>query len=355
MLKRVFLLAAAAQSLFGSIHADKGGGFLMKQSDARHIFINNRILAKVNGKAITVIDLMKKMDMVFYRRFPQYASSVEARYQFYNVNWKHFLSEMIEKELILADAEEVKMEVSHGDVRQEMENMFGPNIIANLDKAGLTYEDAWAIVKEDQLLKRMMGARVNSKAVRSITPSDIRLAYEENSPTLSKPDAWRYQIISIKGKDSTLVAEAANYAYQMATKDNVPIGDLGKKIEELSVIGNGANYSISEEYLGTSKEISEAYRDILSSLEPNTFSPPIAQKSKGGDGQVVRIFYLKEYIPGGPPPIGEVEAKLKNMLIEKKIDKESEEYLARLKQHFDVLGGEDNPLYPENFQPFVLK
>lgn len=357
MLKKVILFAAILQSGIGNIHAaERGKNFMMKSSDSRHIFINNRILAKVNGKAISVIDLMKKMDLIFYRRFPEYASSVEARYQFYNVNWKHFLTEMIEKELILGDAEEVKIEVSHGDIRQEMENMFGPNIIANLDKAGLSYEDAWSIVKEDQILKRTMGARVNSKAVRSITPSDIRQAYEENKESLSKPDTWRYQIISLKGNDKELLAIAGNHTYELAAKDGVPIENLGKKIEEHSFFGtSGASYTISEEYIGTSKELSEAYREILSQLAPNSYSAPTMHKAKSGDGQVVRIFFLKEYVPGGPPPLAGVEAKLKSMLIEKMIDKESEVYLKKLKQHFDVQGDENNPLYPEDFHPFELK
>ena len=32
--------------------------------------INNRILANVNGKPISVIDAMKKMDVIFFRQFP---------------------------------------------------------------------------------------------------------------------------------------------------------------------------------------------------------------------------------------------------------------------------------------------
>ncbi len=311
-------------------------------------------MAKVNGKAISVIDIMKKMDMIFYRKFPQYASSIEARFQFYNMNWKHFLSELIDKELMMADAEEIKMEVSHGDIRQEMENMFGPNIISNLDKAGLTYEEAWQMVKEDQLLKRMMGARVNSLAVRSVTPINIRKAYEEYAKNNLKPDAWRYQVISIKGKDPTLCAEVANYAYQLVSSDNIAIADLKKKLDTDGQFKDSATINISEEYLRTGKEINDTYREILSSLQANTYSKPSAQKSRAGE-QVYRIVYLKEFIPGRAPPLSEVEMKLKSTLIDKKIDQEAEKYIARLRRHFDVQGDENHPLYPEDFQPFVLK
>ncbi len=48
----------------------------------------------------------EKMDMLFLRRFPEYTKSKVARYQFYMANWKAILNELIEKELILADAQE---------------------------------------------------------------------------------------------------------------------------------------------------------------------------------------------------------------------------------------------------------
>src|SRR5262249_17801417 len=149
------------------------------QEDKAHIVVNNRILARINEKAISVVDLMKKLDVLFYREFPQYTSSKVARYQFYQANWKNVLQELIDKELILADAEENKLPISSGDVRQEMEQLFGPNIIANLDKVGLSFDDAWKIVQGDITIRRMMYMRVNAKAMRQVTPQDVWAAYEE--------------------------------------------------------------------------------------------------------------------------------------------------------------------------------
>lgn len=354
MLKKIFTLALAIQSLTSLAHANNRN-FLMQKAEPQHIFVNNRILAKVNGKPISVIDLMKKMDMIFYRQFPQYSSSIEARYQFYNMNWKHVLEELVEKELMMADAEEVKMEVSHGDIRQEMEKIFGPNIIANLDKAGLTYDEAWKMVKEEQLLKRMMISRVNSKAVRSVTPADIRAAYEEYSKENINPDTWRYEVISIQGKDPSICAEAANYAYHLVTEAETPIQSLGDKLKERPYISDSTKYNVSEEYIRTSKEISESYREILSSLEPGAFSKPISQESRSKNSKVFRIFHLKEFTPGGSTPFSNVEIKLKNKLIDKKVEEEGEQYIARLRKHFDVQDGRNHQLFTEDFHPFSLK
>lgn len=112
----------------------------------QEVFVNNRILAKVNGKAISVIDVMKKMDMLFYRQFPEYTYLLHQHaFNFIMSIGNMFSDDLIDKEVILADAEEHKMPLTNGSIRQEMELLFGPNIIANLDKIGMSYDEAYKI------------------------------------------------------------------------------------------------------------------------------------------------------------------------------------------------------------------
>src|ERR1700730_13068687 len=103
MLKLISCVLCLMISLGALIAQD---GILYGPEDNARIVVNNRILAKVNGKEISVFDVMKKMDMLFYRQFPEYTSSMQARFQFYQVSWKRVLQDLIDKELIMADAEE---------------------------------------------------------------------------------------------------------------------------------------------------------------------------------------------------------------------------------------------------------
>ncbi|NGX43732.1 MAG: hypothetical protein K940chlam7_02032 [Chlamydiae bacterium] len=354
MMKKFLLTITVLQCLTGYAFADKNSYFLSKATPT-HIFVNNRIVARVNEKAVSVVDIMKKMDMLFYRQFPQYASSIDARYQFYQMNWKHVLREIVEKELIMADAIENKVEVSNGDIRQELEAVFGPNIIANLDKAGLTYDEAWEMVKEDLTIRRMLMIRVNSLAVRSVTPSDVRSAYEEYIKENTRPNVWHYQMISIRGADPTLSAEAANHAYQLLKNHKLPLEKLGETLQEHSLVDDKTVLNISEEYHHSEKEIPETNKEILISLTSNSFSKPIAQKSRATNAMVFRIFHLKEMVPGGAPSFNEVENKIRNMLVDKAINKESDDYIAKLRQHFDVQDSTKNQMFDEDFQPFALK
>jgi len=332
-----------AATLFGQMNS----GFFPP-----HIFVKNRILSQVNGKAISVIDVTKKLDLLFYRQFPQYASSVEARFQFYEINWKPVWNELVEKELILAEAAEHHIEITKGDVRQEMEMVFGSNIIANLDKAGLTYEEAWEMIKEELTIRRMLSIRVNSLAFNSVTPKDVRSAYEEHIKEHTRLNAWRYQVISIRGKDPSACEQAASDAYQLL--ETCPAEELEGRLKEASKIGKDITLTISNDYEHDENHVSEAYKTILCTLEPETFSSPIPQKSRTDQSTVFRIFYLKEMTPGGTIPYHEIENKLKDSLIEKMIEQESEKYIARLRQHFDIQNVDEYQMIPDDFQPFAL-
>lgn len=329
---------------------------LFGKEDSLHIVVNNRILAKVNDKALSVVDVMKKMDVLFYREFPEYTSSLQARYQFYKANWKHVLDELISKELVIADAEENKLPVSNGDIRQEMETLFGPNIITNLDKIGLSYDDAQKIVQGDITIRRMIYVRVHSKAVKKVTPQTVRSAYEEFSknPVNSQPDIWNYQVISIRDKDPTRGAEAANLTYELLNT-KVPLDQLSSKIKE-NPLFEKTRVNVSEEYHLEEKNISNAYKEILLKMSPHTYSQPITQKDRvDSSDHLFRLFVLKEIERGGVPSFNDMELKIKAKLLDDAVEQETEAYLKKLRTHFHVEEYDKTHTEKELFEPFSLK
>ena len=85
---------------------------------SQHLVVNNRILAKVNDKTISVLDVMKKMDVFLTRYYPHLSDSTTARYQYFSSQWKDVLSQMIDNELMLADAEKLELKVTDAEVRE---------------------------------------------------------------------------------------------------------------------------------------------------------------------------------------------------------------------------------------------
>lgn len=348
-MKKLFLSLILFSSALSSSFAYSAVS-LLDDTKEQKIVVNNRILAKVNGKPISVIDVMKKMDMLFYRQFPEYTSSVEARHQFYTVNWKYILDELVNKELIIADAEESKMEVSPGDVRQEIEQSFGPNIHGNLDKISMTYDEASRMVQGDLMLRRIMFVRVNAKAMRQLTPFMIKEAYDEFAKNNIRPDEWVYRLVTVRDRSGPKAAEAANQAHTLLTQENVNVSEILPQLKELVKLEPSTTLTVSEEFRVSDKDLAPAYKSILAQLKPGTFSGALAQKSRDSQ-KAFRIFYLKELNKGGPIPFSEVEAKLKEQLLEELMAKEAEAYLTRLRQHFDVQQVE----LQDGFEPFILQ
>lgn len=334
----------------------KGGDSpLMTSKPATHIEVNNRILANVSGKAISVYDLMKKMDVLFYRQYPQYASSIEARYQFYKMSWKGTLYELIDKELIMLDAKEVGFNVSTGDIRQEMETVFGPNIHANLDKLGMSFEEAESILRDEIIIRRMLQARVGTKASRNVTPQVIKLAYEEYAKKNPIPPQYSYTVITIRDPSEPHAMEASNTALRLLRDEKKPLAELESALATAGILSPTGKVTVSKEMTHTDKDISPAYKEALEPLAAGEFSSPKVQTTKQDNTKVVRIFFLKEKKEGGVVPFKEVEAKIKDELISGSYRKETDEYLQKMREHFHIDLDEIDAAIPAQFDPFSLK
>lgn len=355
MKKTILFLSLIVPLAYGNILHAKSEPFMLGQEAPAHIFVNNRILTKVNGKAISVVDIMKKMDLLFYKQFPQYTSSVQARFQFYQMTWQQVLEDLIDKELVLADATEKKLPITGGDVRQEMESLFGPNIIVNLDKVGLTYDEAWKMVREDIIIRRMIYMRANLKAFKLVTPQLVRDAYEGYAKEHILPQQWLYTVVTIRDSDSKRGAEVAQAAYHLLSEEKKPLSDLANTIKEMPNSDPATKVTVSEDYKHEEKELPPANKEILETLQANSFSQPIAQKSRTDKSTVFRIFYLKEKTAGGAVPFNEVEDRLRQELMDKAVDDATVAYLDKLRKHYHIKENHLKEILSEDFQPFVLR
>lgn len=337
-----FILSLAILPLNADLFQSKG---------EPQIVVNNRVLVRVNGKSITVMDVMKRMDVHFLRQYPEYTPFAAARYQFYEAQWQAVLEELIGKELILAEAEESKITAASGDIRQEMEQYFGPNIIENLDKIGLSFDEAYKMIEGELIVRRMVAIRVQNKVLGSLTPQAIKNAYEEYAKNNIRKETWRYKVISFKNSDARIAEETALAAYKLLT-GNVPCEDLKSKLQDDQLL---AIVTISDDYEHVEGDLAPIIKEKLTLLEPGTYSSPFSQKSRADNSLLYRIVYLKERIPGGAVPFSEVELALKEQLLDQSMNEEYAIYLKKLRQHFDVKETILGEVISPDFQPFALK
>lgn len=319
------------------------------------IVVNNRILAKVQGQTISVLDVMKKMDVFLNNNYPEVSDNTVAKYQFYASQWKTTLGQMIDNELIITDAEAKKITVSDGDVRETIQEKFGPNVMITLDKLGITYEEARKMVHSDIIVKKMTWFKVNSKALQAVNPKDVKGAFQKHIIENPPVEEWDYKVISIRNKSEDLGAQVAQIAHNLLQNKKAELANLKDTIQTEVNEDVSASLAISEDFHATNKDISEAHKQVLSTMQVNTFSPPTTQRSRVDNSTVHRIFYLKNHSKTEAPTFNEISNKLENDLIHDHIQKESSVYIQKLRKYYgyDEQSLQEN--IPANFEPFSIR
>ncbi|HSX12965.1 MAG TPA: peptidylprolyl isomerase [Chlamydiales bacterium] len=310
-------------------------------SDTQQIAVQNSILAKVNGHTISVLDVKKKMDVAFHKNYPQYANSAQARFQFYDTSWRHVLMEMIDQQLMLTEAESKQIPLGDGEIRQEMETRFGPNIMLTLDKIGLSYDEAWKILKDELIVQRMSWWFIQSKAMNQVTPQDIRQAYRIHIKENPAFDELKYRVIVIRGENAE---ERASQMHKLLTEKALTTEFSLSLLQELD-----PTVQVSAEFSAKDKELSDAHKNALTSLSPGTYSKPVVQKNKSDNQPVARIFYLSEKTIHPAPQFENLAFDLRNELIQKAVVQESAAYLEKLRKSYPF---DEN--IPKDFHPFTL-
>ena len=318
----------------------------------KKISVNNRVLAIINGKGISVVDLMKKMDMILYQNYPQYLEVPEARFQFYMTQWKTLLAEMTDRELVLLDAEDKKFEVSSGDVREELEEIFGPQVMINLDSVGLTQDEAWKLLKEEIIIRRMLQMQVRAAVFSQITPSDIRSAYDEYVQKSSQEKECTWSCITVKSTDIDEAHTIAQTAYTMLTEDKTPREELHQLLKEKNLLPDNATLSNSTEFTQKTTELASNLQELFLSMKEDEWSKPQQVVSKATNGQTVRLYFLHKQTETVLASIEDLEASLREELVEKRTIDKTKEYYNLLSSYYHISKDQIEKELPENFQPF---
>ncbi len=341
-MRKLFLFLALLIPVFGFASAEP------------ELIVNNRILATVNGKVISVIDVMKKMDVFLSRNYPEYTDSVVAREQFFSQNWRRTLEQMIDNELILADAEKMEMKVSDAEIRETIHERFGPNVMSTFDKLGLSYDEAWSMVYVEMAVQRMSWYRVHSKGLQKIGPQDIKYAFDEHLVTNPPKQQWKYQVLSIRAATEQLGNIYAQKAHSLIRNDPIPFEVLAEKLKEDLDPSTSTSITVSDEYEVEDKNLSSEHKAVLCKLDNGAYSEPIAQISRVNKSIVHRIFYLKDHTQEAPPSFDSMVDTLQDELVQKEIDQYFPAYLAKLRKTFNFDQAQLDSI-PRDFQPFSLQ
>ncbi len=340
-----FLFFPLSITLFASL--DSNMPLLMPKGSLR-FSLENRILTHVGKKPISVLDVKKQMDLFYHKQYPNLYENDYARLQFYQMHWKNVLKEIIHTELILLDAEEKKVTVSKGEIHEALINRFGPSVLQTLEKIDISYEEAEESIKQEMIVQRMMWFYVNQKAIQSVHPQDIRSAYRKFLTENPGKQEWRYRIISIKGRNSSLAAESM-YA-KIRSDKALNLTDI---LSSYRRSNPNLTISLSSEYEREESAIARADKNVLATLSPGDFSQPITHTNRKKGKEVQKIFYLKDATYTPPASLEEKYASLRQELMQQAAKKYNQEYVNKLQKLYGVSTQPED--MPRSFQPFVIR
>lgn len=318
--------------------------------------MNNSPLIRINGKTISLMDVIKKMNVIIHQHIPHIRNSQIELFKFYNSQWKPTLDDMIFNELTIADAEAKEIKISDGDVREEMEKRFGPNIISTLNNINLEYEEAQRMIHDELLVRQLQGMKIYSKAQMCVTPVVIKneyIAYLEKNPPEEK---WEYQVLSVRGKDESMCKTLIENISSELTLESTKLSELPDKFKESpQVVSNSVEMKLSNEYLVNNRNLSKQHKEILKNLKTNSYSEPIAQFSRTTNSNVYRIFYLKDHTIKEPPTFDDQYDEIENRLVGEAVQKEREAYKEILFAKFGIKKNYLDEGMPSDYKPFSMR
>lgn len=330
---------------------------MMGPPENAEVIVLNRPLAKIHEKVISVMDVKKKMDLFIKENHPDLANIPVACYQYYSQNWRSVLQEMIHNELMIQEAEAIKLKISDGDVKEELMRRFGPNIFARFDELNLNYDSAKALVKADITVRNLGWFRVWGSVFQKVTPGLVKLSYDEFLLENKPKDMLTYQMVTLHNEEKTtpetVLNQIAKDAHKMLRRDEVNV--LEETIATVQEkLPTTASFNISKEYCVNADKLSEKHRMILADLPAKTFSEPQKEVNKKDNMPIYRMFYMKDREKIDPPPLSEVFNKLQNELYQENGDQMQAAYYERLRKNYCCEHLVVANMFPEDYQPFLL-
>lgn len=321
--------------------------------DSRTIRMNNRPLVSFHGKVITLFDVVQDMDKRMEENSPESLLTTMGRMQFYEKHWKEALELMIQRILVIKEAEELGIQISDAQLYEEVDTQFGPNVIQTLNEKGMTLEEAKRKAYEDIVINYMHWIRIYQKAFQNVSPEKLEIAYgnylKQNPPI----ETYSYQIVSIRSPKDPYEEIAAKIAPFISNTNISDVEGLVAKLQ--SGLKNQTTIQVSKPFNVNASQMSTEHLSILSNLVKNTCSQPILQNSRQDSTPVMRIFYLLDHQKQDIPSFDQLESMLKNELTSQEIAKAQNEYFTKLKKRYRCDRDDFYHMIPDNYQPFSIE
>ncbi len=318
-----------------------------------------QIIARVNDRVISNSDLERAQQQLAQQDSQQNLSPEEIEEQ-----QKNLLRDLIDRQLLLSKGKELGIT---GDTElikalDEIRKQNHLDSMEDLERAvqqqGTSYEDFKANIRDNIIAQNVVRDEVGSKLHAS--HAQMEQYYEAHKDNFAQQESVRLSEILIPtaadASDAQLAAAAAQAkSIEAKLKSGADFAQLAKQDSSGSTAQQGGD--LGEFHRGT----------LAKALEDQTFNLPV-----GGYTQPIRtrqgyvILKVTKHVPGGIPPLQQVEPQVEQAVYMEQMEPALRKYLTRLREeaYIDIRPGyvdtgassnETKPIYSAYTPPLSKK
>ncbi len=218
---------------------------------AATVAADKRIVATINGEPILLADFQERFARAGFK--PDEAVAFEVK--------KDFLNRLIERIMLLREAQRRRMKVSLPELNKRIETLRTENsedVQGTLASMGIDFEKWKSDVWEDMMIDRLITRAVNRHV--SVSPPEVRHYYQDHPQEFERPEQARVRQIVLASEEEAravmqILAAGRDFASVAREKSTAPEaekgGDLGyfakgEMPREFNVVFNLPKGGISE-------------------------------------------------------------------------------------------------------------
>ncbi|MFW5731185.1 MAG: SurA N-terminal domain-containing protein [Desulfonatronovibrionaceae bacterium] len=277
----------------------------------------NRIVALVNGKTVTLLDLDARLKYIMGVLENSDVSDMPP--ESLELARRQVLDQMVNDILIMEQAERFQINVSQADLEKHVQkvreenNMSAREFQDYLQSQGLTMEKYKSQIKDSILRQRVLNMMVRRKVV--VTREEIESFYQENSHEFTRDREVHLRVILVPDQETA-----------RAIRDRI----IGQEMDFETAarkFSKGPNSSEGGD-LGMIKwdQLAPEWKNALQDVRQGNMTDAFTVNGS------VALIKLEKDNSAGTVPLEQVEDKIRERVFDDKLDQRLEEYIKGLRE-----------------------
>lgn len=289
--------------------------------------IRNRMVAIVNNEVITLYELNTKTREVTGLDPADLELKDKKKYL---ETRRKILDLLIEEKIANEKIQELGIKLTPKQVDAAIEKIKKDNqlthedLIANLNKQGMSYESYREIIKNDLERMQLINLEVKSKII--IREEKIREFYDEHKDQFSSQEKVRLAGIFLGQKDPSNQREARSLHEKAQTifnrlKTGEDFGELAREVSQGPGAKEGGDLGLFKTI-----ELDPRLQEAIKELSEDSISEPITTPSG------IQIIKLLERQKGRTKPLEEVKDAIYGILYQEEVNKRYSSWIKKLRE-----------------------